>query len=58
VKGVYQHCAKSHLQLHLAEFDCQIDNRVGSDLDDTQRAPKALLDVVGKRLMYRDSSMA
>lgn len=58
MKGVYQHCAEKHLHRYLAEFDFRYTNRAAKGVDDTNRAAKALLGVVGKRLMYRDSSGA
>lgn len=53
MKGVYQHCSKKHLHRYLAEFDFRYTNRAGVGVDDTNRATKALLGVVGKRLTYR-----
>jgi len=58
MKGTYQHCSKKHLHRYLAEFDFRFSNRAARGVDDTNRATKALLGVVGKRLMYRDSSEA
>lgn len=55
MKGVYQHCSKRHLHRYLAEFDFRYNFRVRNGYDDAQRATQALLGVVGKRLMYRDS---
>jgi len=53
MKGVYQHCSKKHLHRYMAEFDFRYTNRAGVGVDDTNRAVKALLGVVGKRLTYR-----
>lgn len=53
MKGVYHHCAKRHLHRYLAEFDFRYSQRAGNGVDDTQRATKALLGVVGRRLTYR-----
>jgi transposase-like protein len=58
MKGVYQHCSKKHLHRYLAEFDFRYNRRIANGFNDTQRATEALLGVVGKRLMYRDSSVA
>jgi len=53
MKGVYQHCKKSHLHRYLAEFDFRYSKRVVNGYDDTQRAVKLLFGVVGKRLTYQ-----
>jgi transposase-like protein len=53
MKGVYQHCAKKHLHRYAAEFDFRYSNRVALGVDDQERANRALLGVVGKRLTYR-----
>ncbi|HVN95863.1 MAG TPA: IS1595 family transposase [Syntrophorhabdaceae bacterium] len=52
INGVYHHCGKQHLHRYLAEFDFRYNNRVKLGVDDEQRADKALLGVVGKRLTY------
>lgn len=56
--GVYQHCGEQHLHRYLAEFDFRYNHRVGLGVDDTQRATTMLVGIMGKRLMYRDSSVA
>ena len=53
MKGVYQHCKKSHLHRYLAEFDFRYSKRIARGIDDTQRAEKLLCGVVGKRLTYQ-----
>ena len=53
MKGVYQHCKKSHLHRYLAEFDFRYSKRIARGIDDTQRADKLLCGVVGKRLTYQ-----
>ncbi len=53
MKGVYQHCGEQHLHRYVAEFDFRYNNRIGREIDDKQRAVKALKGVVGKRLTYR-----
>ncbi|MDP6428054.1 MAG: IS1595 family transposase [Rhodospirillales bacterium] len=58
MKGVYQHCAKRHLHRYLAEFDFRYNNREASGLSDADRFEAALRGIVGKRLMYLDSSLA
>ncbi len=56
--GIYQHCGEQHLKRYLAEFDFRYNHRAALGVDDTTRAEKALGGIVGKRLMYRDSSAA
>jgi transposase-like protein len=51
--GIYQHCAEHHLHRYVAEFDFRYNNRVRLGVNDTERAEKVLLGVVGKRLTYR-----
>ena len=58
MKGIYQHCSEKHLHRYLAEFDFRYNNRVALGVGDEARATKALRGIVGKRLMYRDSSGA
>ncbi len=53
MKGVYQHCKKSHLHRYLAEFDFRYSKRIANGFDDTERAEKLLCGVVGKRLTYQ-----
>ena len=57
MKGVYQHCAEKHLHRYLAEFDFRYSNRSALGVEDAERAERALTGVVGRRLMYRDSSL-
>jgi transposase-like protein len=57
MKGVYQHCGEKHLHRYLAEFDFRYSNRSARGVEDRERAVRALAGVVGKRLLYRDSSI-
>ena len=57
MKGVYQHCAERHLHRYVAEFDFRYNNRARLGVGDTSRTSTALRGVVGKRLLYRDSSV-
>lgn len=52
MRGVYQHASKRHLHRYVAEFDFRYSNRIALGVDDTERAQRALLGVVGKRLTY------
>lgn len=56
MRGVYQHCSEKHLHRYLAEFDFRYNNRVALGVGDEARANRAISGIVGKRLMYRDSS--
>lgn len=56
--GTYQHVEKRHLNRYLAEFDFRQNTRVALGIDDVTRARIAVRGMVGKRLMYRDSSPA
>jgi transposase-like protein len=57
MKGIYQHCGEKHLHRYLAEFDFRYNNRVALGVNDSERAQSAIRGAVGKRLMYRDSSV-
>ena len=57
MKGIYQHCSEKHLHRYLAEFDFRYSNRSARGVEDGERAHRALAGVVGKRLLYRDSSI-
>jgi hypothetical protein len=56
MKGVYQHFSEKHLHRYLAEFNFRYNNRAELGVAAEARATKALRGIVGKRLMYRDSS--
>jgi hypothetical protein len=58
MKGVYQHCGEQHLHRYLAEFDFRYSNRAALEIDDKERAERALKGIVGKRLTYRRSNQA
>ena len=53
MKGVYQHCSKKHLHRYLAEFDFRYSNRSALGCEDQERAMRAVIGGVGKRLTYR-----
>lgn len=53
MKGIYQHCGKQHLHRYIAEFDFRYSNRSALGVEDTERADRLLLGVVGKRLTYQ-----
>jgi len=53
MRGVYQHCAEKHLHRYLAEFDFRYNERIALGVTDQERAEKALLGIVGRRLTYQ-----
>jgi transposase-like protein len=55
MKGIYQHCSKRHLHRYAAEFEFRYNNRIANGVDDLGRANAALIGIVGKRMLYRDS---
>ena len=57
MKGVYQHCSKKHLHRYMAEFDFRYSNRSATGCEDQERAMRALLGVVGKRLTYETAGV-
>ena len=50
INGVYQHVSQKHLKRYLGEFDFRYNER---DIDDTERAARAVAGIAGKRLTYR-----
>lgn len=58
MKGVYQHCGEQHLQRYLHEFDFRYSNRSALDVDDAERARRAMKGAEGKRLTYRQPRKA
>lgn len=53
MKGVYQNWSRRHLHRNLAMFDFRYNER---KIADYERADRMLAGIVGRRLMYRDSS--
>jgi len=53
IYGVYQHVSEAHLHRYLSEFDFRHSNRAKLGVDDKERADRALLGAVGKRLTYQ-----
>jgi transposase-like protein len=58
IYGVYHHVSETHLKRYLAEFDFRYNERMALGIDDSERTTRALRGIVGKRLLYRDSSVA
>ncbi len=55
VTGTYHHVSQQHLKRYLAEFDFRYNERMALNVEDGERAARALRGIVGKRLTYRDS---
>jgi transposase-like protein len=55
--GTYQHISQKHLGRYLAEFDFRYNLRMGRDIDDVERANRALTGIRGKRLTYATSGI-
>jgi transposase-like protein len=58
MRGVYQHCAEKHLHRYLAEFEFRYTHRAAIGVNDRERSIRALGGIVGRRLLYADSSPA
>jgi transposase-like protein len=56
--GTYHHVSQQHLKRYLAEFDFRYNARAALGVDDETRADRLIRGIVGKRLMYKDSSPA
>jgi transposase-like protein len=57
ITGIYHHVSAKHLKRYLSEFDFRYNERAGLGVSDEARADKLVRGIVGKRLMYRDSSL-
>lgn len=57
MKGIYQHCSAKHLHRYLAEFDFRYSNRSALGCEDQERAMRAVMGGVGKRLTYRSTDI-
>jgi len=58
INGVYHHVSQKHLKRYLAEFDFRYNERSALGVGDEVRADRLIRGIVGKRLMYKDSSPA
>jgi hypothetical protein len=58
IYGTNHHVSQKHLKRYLAEFDFRYNERAALGVEDTERTTKALSGIIGKRLMYKDSSLA
>jgi hypothetical protein len=58
MKGIYQHCGEKHLHRYLSEYEFRYNHRIANGFDDRRRSHEALKGIIGKRLLYADSSVA
>jgi transposase-like protein len=58
IAGTYHHVSPQHLKRYLAEFDFRYNERAALGVGDEARADKLVRGIVGKRLLYKDSSPA
>lgn len=58
MKGIYQHCREKHLHRYLPEFGFRYNHRIALGMSDGERTVRAVEGIKGKRLPYRDSSLA
>lgn len=58
ITGTYHHVSQQHLKRYLAEFDFRHNERAALGVSDESRALSLIRGIVGKRLMYKDSSPA
>jgi transposase-like protein len=55
IDGTYHHVSAAHLPRYLSEFDFRYNNRLALGVNDSERTRRALTQVPGKRLHYRDT---
>jgi len=53
--GTYHHVSQQHLKRYLGEFDFRYNERAALNVSDEERAAKALLGAVGKRVTYQET---
>jgi transposase-like protein len=58
IYGTFHHVSQKHLKRYLAEFDFRYNERSALGVEDEERTVKIFSGIVGKRLMYRDSSVS
>lgn len=58
IMGTYHHVSPQHLKRYLAEFDFRYNERAALGIGDEARADRLVGGIVGKRLLYKDSSAA
>ena len=53
IYGIYQRVSEAHPQRYLHELDFRYNNRVALEINDAERATRAIQGAAGKRLTYR-----
>lgn len=56
VTGTYHHVSQQHLKRYLGEFDFRYNERSALGVEDVERAAKALIGTVGKRVTYQGTN--
>lgn len=56
IVGTYHHVSQQHLKRYLAEFDFRYNERQALGVSDSERAAKALLGSIGKRVTYQETN--
>jgi transposase-like protein len=56
IYGTYHHVSQQHLKRYLCEFDFRYNERIALGISDAERAAKAVLGTVGKRLTYQNTN--
>lgn len=56
IVGTYHHVSQQHLKRYLAEFDFRYNERVALGVSDAERATKAVVGTVGKRVTYQGTN--
>src|SRR5262249_24029238 len=56
IVGTYHHVSQQHLKRYLAEFDFRYNERSALGVEDVERAAKAVLGTVGKRVTYQGTN--
>lgn len=58
INGTYHHVSQHHLKRYLGEFDFRYNERSKLGVEDAERAAKAPLGTVGKRVTYQETDRA
>jgi transposase-like protein len=56
ITGTYHHVSQQHLKRYLCEFDFRYNERMALNVSDAERAHKALIGSIGKRVTYQDTN--
>ena len=56
ITDVYHHVSPQHLKRYLAEYDFRYNERMALNVNDAERATKAVRGVIGKRMTYQQAN--